>query len=116
MYHPTDRITLTTAFVTPVVKHWQEREMYLFGVMSRHPRFRLRNYLHPNKGSDDMISDLTSNKLQDSKMNIATRVGIDPDTPPPLPNMVQLNDTLSRCVILVCVYTQGRVVLCNIIT
>ena len=24
MHHPTDRITHTTAFVTPVVKHWLE--------------------------------------------------------------------------------------------
>ena len=27
MHHPTDRITHTTAFVTPVVDHWMEREM-----------------------------------------------------------------------------------------
>ena len=26
MHHPTDRIAHTTAFVTPVVKHWLERE------------------------------------------------------------------------------------------
>ena len=26
MYHPTDRIAHTTAFVTPVVEHWLERE------------------------------------------------------------------------------------------
>ena len=26
MHHPTDRITHTTAFVTPVVEHWLERE------------------------------------------------------------------------------------------
>ena len=25
MHHPTDRITHTTAFVTPVVEHWMER-------------------------------------------------------------------------------------------
>ena len=25
--HPTDRITHTTAFVTPVVEHWQDREV-----------------------------------------------------------------------------------------
>ena len=25
MHHPTDRITHTTAFVTPVVEHWLER-------------------------------------------------------------------------------------------
>ena len=27
MHHTTDRITHTTAFVTPVVEHWQEREI-----------------------------------------------------------------------------------------
>ena len=27
MHHPTDRITRTTAFVTPVVEHWLEREI-----------------------------------------------------------------------------------------
>ena len=26
MHHPTDRITHTTAFVTPIVEHWLERE------------------------------------------------------------------------------------------
>ena len=27
MHHPTDRIKHTTSFVTPVVKHWLEREI-----------------------------------------------------------------------------------------
>ena len=27
MHHPTDRVTHTTAFVTPVVEHWLEREI-----------------------------------------------------------------------------------------
>ena len=27
MHHPTDRITHTTAFATPVVEHWLEREI-----------------------------------------------------------------------------------------
>ena len=27
MHHPTDRIAHTTAFVTPVVEHWREREI-----------------------------------------------------------------------------------------
>ena len=27
MHHPTDRITHTTAFVTPVVEHWLERDI-----------------------------------------------------------------------------------------
>ena len=29
MHHPTDRIAHTTAFVTPVVEHWLEREIML---------------------------------------------------------------------------------------
>ena len=28
MHHPTDRIAHTTAFVTPALEHWQEREIY----------------------------------------------------------------------------------------
>ena len=27
MHHPTDRMTYTTTFVTPVVEHWLEREI-----------------------------------------------------------------------------------------
>ena len=27
MHHPTDRIIHTTAFVTPVMEHWLEREI-----------------------------------------------------------------------------------------
>ena len=30
MHHPTDRITHTTAFVTPVVEHWLERDFFVF--------------------------------------------------------------------------------------
>ena len=29
MHHPTDRITHTTAFVTPVVEHWLERDQHV---------------------------------------------------------------------------------------
>ena len=41
MHHPTDRITHTTAFVTPVVEHWLERE--------------IAQWVHPMKDrSDDL--------------------------------------------------------------
>ena len=30
MHHPTYRITHTTAFVTPVVEHWLERETHMW--------------------------------------------------------------------------------------
>ena len=39
MHHPTDRITHTTVFVTPVVEHWLERE--------------LAQWVHPMKDRSD---------------------------------------------------------------
>ena len=35
MHHPTDRITHITAFVTPVVEHWLEREIAQCGSIRR---------------------------------------------------------------------------------
>ena len=35
MHHPTDRIAHTTAFVTPVVEHWLEREIAQWVVSMR---------------------------------------------------------------------------------
>ena len=35
MHHPTGRITHTTAFVTPVVEHWLEREIVTYKVHRR---------------------------------------------------------------------------------
>ena len=35
MRHPTDRIAHTTAFVTPVVEHWVEREIAHEGSIRR---------------------------------------------------------------------------------
>ena len=40
MHHPTDRITHTTAFVTPVVEHWLERE--------------IAQWVHPMKDRSDV--------------------------------------------------------------
>ena len=42
MYHPTDRIAHTTAFVAPVVEHWMEREIAL--------------WVHPMKDRSDDLS------------------------------------------------------------
>ena len=36
MHHPTDRITHTTAFVTPVVEHWLEREIAQWDMKQLH--------------------------------------------------------------------------------
>ena len=42
MHHPTDRITHTTAFVTPVVEHWLEREIaqWVHPMKDRLPRYQ----------------------------------------------------------------------------
>ena len=45
MHHPTDRIAHTTAFVTPVVEHWLERE--------------IAQYVHPMKDRSDDPSHST---------------------------------------------------------
>ena len=42
MHHPTDRIAHTTAFVTPVVEHWLERE--------------IAQWVHPMKDRSDDLS------------------------------------------------------------
>ena len=42
MHHPTDRIAHTMVFVTPVVEHWQERE--------------IAQWVHPTKDRSDDAS------------------------------------------------------------
>ena len=48
MRHPTDRITHTTAFVTPVVEHWLEREIaqwvHPMNQMNKCPRLKTVTY------------------------------------------------------------------------
>ena len=51
MHHPTDRITHTTAFVTPVVEHWLEREIV--------------QWVHPMKDRSDDPSHHERNLLPD---------------------------------------------------
>ena len=46
MHHPTDRITHTTAFVTPVVEHWLERE--------------IAQWVHPMKDRSDRNGNNTN--------------------------------------------------------
>ena len=48
MHHPTDRITHTTAFVTPVVEHWLEREIAQWGKEGRNKG----NVLFNDSGSE----------------------------------------------------------------
>ena len=49
MHHPTDRITHTTAFVTPVVEHWLERE--------------IAQWVHPMKDRSDNPSGTSAIKF-----------------------------------------------------
>ena len=63
MHHPTDRIAHTTAFVTPVVEHWLERE--------------IAQWVHPMKDRSDnpshnertLYHGATSHSLIDSSPN-----------------------------------------------
>ena len=48
MHHPTDRIIHTTAFVTPVVEHWLERELAQWV----HALGRMRNNLNESTMRD----------------------------------------------------------------
>ena len=68
MHHPTDRITHTTAFVTPVVEHWLEQEIAqwvhwkegrkeMFYLMMHSTHFILRLF-----GLRDMVKDHSDNE------------------------------------------------------
>ena len=49
MHHPTERITYTTAFVTPVVEHWLEREILKSNVV---PTLDMFEHLSAGSGMD----------------------------------------------------------------
>ena len=61
MHHPTNRIAHTTAFVTPVVEHWLEREIAQWVAMkdrsddpSHHERTLLpRSYISLHTSDED---------------------------------------------------------------
>ena len=50
MHHPTDRITHTTAFVTPVVEHWLEREIAQWVTETEATCTKFVSYLGQNVG------------------------------------------------------------------
>ena len=62
MHHPTDRIAHTTAFVTPVVEHWLERE--------------IAQWVHPMKDRSDDPSHHERTPLPRSYISL-------PPPPPP---------------------------------
>ena len=61
MHHPTDRITHTTAFVTPVVEHWLERE--------------IAQWVHPMKNRSDDPSHHEQTLLPRSYISLPEEVG-----------------------------------------
>ena len=50
MHHPTDRIEHITAFVTPVVEHWLEREIAQW--VHHEGTLLPRNYISPPRGTN----------------------------------------------------------------
>ena len=58
MHHPTDRIAHTTAFVTPVVEHWLERE--------------IAQWVHPMKDRSDDPSHHERKLLPRSYISLRT--------------------------------------------
>ena len=56
MHHPTDRIRHTTAFVTPVVEHWLEREIAITFPMQR-------GFLKGGKETTPSSLSVTSNRV-----------------------------------------------------
>ena len=61
MHHPTDRIAHTTAFVTPVVEHWLERE--------------IAQWVHPMKDRSDDPSHHERTLLPRSYISLLVVVG-----------------------------------------
>ena len=62
MHHPTDRITHTTTFVTPVVEHWLERE--------------IAQWVHPMKDRSDDSSHHERTLLPWSYISLPVRLKI----------------------------------------
>ena len=72
MQHPTDRITHTTAFVTPIVEHWLEREI---------AQWVHRNMSERSTSEPRPAPALTNNEWIDGLMNerIAGSVNVEKD-------------------------------------
>ena len=62
MHHPTDRIAYTTAFVTPVVEHWLERE--------------IAQWVHPMKDQSDDSSHHERTLLPRSYISLPEENGL----------------------------------------
>ena len=81
MHHPTDRITHTTAFVTPVVEHWLERDFFFI--------YKGRGMCYPVRGM---------NHIKDPLLLITSLMGysLQANLNGPLP-YVQRNITIKVC-------------------
>ena len=104
MHHPTDRITHTTAFVTPVVEHWLEREIaqwvkgldnvYSHGYYTFLQEIMLKNKTKPNKKLYCLILTVHHLIFFTRVKNLIQLWGwdgvISPLAPSPLPHLVRL--------------------------
>ena len=96
MHHPTDRIIHTTAFVTPVVEHWLEREIaqwvHPMKDRSDHPSHHERTFLPRSYISLYRPLDyIKQSRSQDMKRLIIYFFGV---LPPPPPKMEFLDPPL----------------------
>ena len=58
MHHPTDRITHTTTFVTPVAEHWLEREHLLNDAALTKHSFPLIVAVFPRQRAGDAVQQV----------------------------------------------------------
>ena len=84
MHHPTDRIAHTTAFVTPVVEHWLERE--------------IAPWVHPMKDRSDDPSHYEQTLLPQSYISLPplSIVSVDHVEITPKLTEVERNNTLHQ--------------------
>ena len=62
MHHPIDRIAHTTAFVTPVVDHWLERE--------------IAQWVHPMKDNNNNNNTNNNNKNKNNNNNKRNKISL----------------------------------------
>ena len=62
MHHSTDRITHATAFVTPVVKHWLERE--------------IAQWVHPESPVNATLNTLLLTGISDTRELVSLRLPV----------------------------------------
>ena len=76
MHHPTDRIAHTTAFVTPVVEHWLERDIVLDKVTKKRKEKKandLLTRLDPSLAMHQMDTEPCMSCLNEDKYTLGQK-------------------------------------------